>query len=315
MIFSLESLDPKTKFFIFDTGRIEHGDVEFEIYSWNKHRYNLVSPGDLFVYRKPQKVSETNKFYFFGAGQIETIQELKPGSPNFKQLGDLEARISNPIIFNKSVFQDEIVPSDLHDTRKEKKDNWEHFFNNYGMNQINADVFLFLLNRGLGNKKKTDEETNKLRIRVHKNINSGNFEVTDSEATVKTRGKYQRIFREDIILPNYNHQCAITGIRKLPLLRAAHIIRWADNKKTRIDPRNGICLSVLADACFENGYITIDSDYIVRVSEEAREDPALYSDISRYDGSKIYLPKLEKHQPKKEFLLEHQNRKRQSKKF
>ena len=135
-----------------------------------------------------------------------------------------------------------------------------------------------------------------------------NFEVSDSEATVKTRGIYQKIFREDIVLPNYNYQCAVTGIKTPSLLRAAHIIRWADDKKERMNPRNGICLSVLADACFENGFITIDSDYTVRISDKAKNDPALYDEISKYDGVKINLPKVEENRPAKRFLLEHQNR-------
>ena len=38
------------------------------------------------------------------------------------------------------------------------------------MNQINSDVFNFLLNKGLGNKTHVDEETNVLRVSVHKNL-------------------------------------------------------------------------------------------------------------------------------------------------
>ena len=59
-IFNSELQNPNTKFFILDTGRIEHRDIDFEMYSWNKHRYNLMNPGDVFIYRKPQKVSEND---------------------------------------------------------------------------------------------------------------------------------------------------------------------------------------------------------------------------------------------------------------
>lgn len=176
------------------------------------------------------------------------------------------------------------------------------------MNQIDRDVFSFLLGKGLGSKQQVDIETNELRINVHKKVLQRNHEVSNSEATVKTRGKYQRIFREDIVLPNYDYQCAISGIKTLSLLRAAHIVRWADNKKERLNPQNGICLSVLADACFEKGFITIDSNYKVKVSDKTEKDPALHKEILKYDGSKINLPKLKENRPAKRFLLEHQNR-------
>jgi len=117
-----------------------------------------------------------------------------------------------------------------------------------------------------------------------------------------------QILREDIVLPNYDYQCAITGIKIPSLLRAAHIVRWADNKKERLNPQNGICLSVLADACFEKGFITIDTDYKVRISDKAKVDQSLYEEISKYDGSKITLPRLKENRPAKRFLLEHQNR-------
>lgn len=307
-IFNSELQNPNTKFFILDTGRIEHRDIDFEMYSWNKNRYNLMNPGDLFIYRKPQKVSENGKFYFFGAGKIEQISEVVPEALNFKQSGDLEASISKPILFDQFLYQDQIHPTELKDTRKEKDDSWNHFFNNYGMNQIDSDVFSFLLSKGLGKQQQVDTETNELRVAVHKQVLQRNHEVSNSEATVKTRGKYQRIFREDIVLPNYDYECAITGIKTLSLLRAAHIVRWADNKKERLNPQNGICLSVLADACFEKGFITIDSNYKVQVSEKAKKDPALFEEIARYDGLKINLPKLKENRPAKRFLLEHQNR-------
>ena len=170
------------------------------------------------------------------------------------------------------------------------------------------DVFSSLLGKGLGSKQQVDIEINELRINVHKKVLRRNHEVSDSEATVKTRGKYQSIFRDDIVLPNYDYQCAISGIKTRSLLRAAHIVRWADNRKERLNPQNGICLSVLADACFEKGFITIDSNYKVKVSDKAEKDPALYKAIFKYDGSKINLPKLKENRPAKRFLLEHKNR-------
>ena len=68
-----EILDLNTKFFILTTGKKEHRDKDFEIYTWNTKKNNKVKEGDLFIYRIPQKVSLSNQFYFFGAGKIESL--------------------------------------------------------------------------------------------------------------------------------------------------------------------------------------------------------------------------------------------------
>tara|TARA_Y100000590_G_C15628954_1_gene980427 strand:+ start:131 stop:1432 length:1302 start_codon:yes stop_codon:yes gene_type:complete len=299
--------NPNTNFFIFDTGRIEYRDIDFEVYSWNRHKFNLVKLGDLFIYRKPTKASENGKFYFFGAGKIESISEISSKAPNFRKAGDLQGTISEPVKFENFIFQDQIHPSDLNDTRKKKDDSWTHFFNNYGMNQIRREEFSFLLDRGLNNKSELDIEQNELRVNVHKKILQQNYEVSDSIATVKTRAGYQKIFRNHI-LPNYDFRCAITGIKTPSLLKAAHIVRWSDNEKTRLDPKNGICLSSLVDECFEKGYLYIDSNYRVRILEFNFDDPVLGKEIGKYEGKKINLPKNKDDRPRKEFLMEHKKR-------
>ena len=143
-IFNSELQNPNTKFFILDTGRIKHRDIDFKMYSWNKRNFDLVESGDLFIYRKPTKVSANGKFYFFGAGKIENISEVSSEAINFKKSGDLQASISDPVVFDQPIFQDQIHPSDLNDTRKEKNDSWNHFFHNYGMQQIRREEFVFL---------------------------------------------------------------------------------------------------------------------------------------------------------------------------
>jgi len=307
-IFNSELKSHNVRFFILDTGRTKHKDIDFEIYTWNKKKYNLVQQGDVFIYRKPQKASENGKFYFFGAGKIESISEVFSGDVNFQQTGDLQALISKSVLFDKHIYQDQIHPSELNDTRKQKDNSWNHFFNNYGMNQIRKEDFLFLFNKGVSKTVKVDLKTNDLRVMVHKRRIKQNYEVKDSEATIKTRGKYQKIFREDIILPNYDYKCAITGIKTLSVLKAAHILRWADNQKERLNPQNGICLSALADICFEKGLLTIDKNYKVKLSEKVKSDPNLLKELKKYDGKKINLPILKENKPSKKFLSEHANK-------
>lgn len=133
-----------TQFFIIDThGNKENGvnkykEKDFKSYSWNKHQYNQVKEGDLFIYRRPQKSSEvTNQFYFFGAGKFGIIHEYEDGK--------LEADIQKPMIFNNYILKSDLEDADWSFKERKRKD-WQHFFNQYGMNKITKKDFLMLLN-------------------------------------------------------------------------------------------------------------------------------------------------------------------------
>lgn len=75
---------------------------------------------------------------------------------------------------------------------------------------------------------------------------------------VKTRIN-QNLFRL-ITLANYDCKCALSGIDLPELLVASHIIPWAENKKERLNPENGICLSSLYDKAFDQGLISFDKN-------------------------------------------------------
>jgi len=87
------------------------------------------------------------------------------------------------------------------------------------------------------------------------------FEVPDQTATSKTRGSAQRAFAE-AVKSNYNMKCAVTGIATREFLVAAHIVPWSMDPSIRLDPSNGICLSLIVDRAFEKGYLIIKDDYL-----------------------------------------------------
>lgn len=303
--FNEELKKESTQYFILDTGKQLHRDKDFDFHTWNKHSYNLVNDGDLFIYRKTQKASPNNKFYFYGAGKIEKIIEANNSKILGHREGDLVGDISKPVKFSKPIYQDEINPKNLHDRRKNKDDSWQYFFDQYGMNKIPKKDFLFLLEKGFGKKKNIVKEENNLKIKVHQKVQAGDHRVPDSQATVKTRSKYQRIFREDHILPNYDYTCAVTGIKTMSLLTAAHILKWSEYEDERMNPQNGICLSKLVDKCFEDGLITIDKNYKIKISPEVKNDEVLYKELKKYQNRKIKLPRMKELQPNKDFLQIH----------
>jgi len=324
-IFDNEVLDPDKRYFIFTTGRKAHRDKDFKYYTWNSKRYNLVSEGDLFIYRTPKKASASNKFYFFGAGKVRKIKTATKKDPQYSKDGDQYALISKQSPFTNRISQDDIKPGDIESCRA-KNGRWN--FHNLGMNEISKEEFKFLVDLGLernnlgkGLTKKTRKKSNKTAtnrtvstednktfVKAHNQIEEGNYTVEDKEAPgAKSRGRYQKAFRT-ALLTNYDNKCAITGINTKSLLIGAHIVGWAEDKTKRLDPKNGILLSKLVDKCYEDGLITIDTKFQIKLSPKIKNDQKLYSQLKSFENKKITLPKDKSCWPAKENLRKRYNK-------
>jgi hypothetical protein len=133
-----------------------------------------------------------------------------------------------------------------------------------------------------------------------KQIERKSFSVPDATTTVKTRGSAQKAFAE-AVKTNYRFRCAITGIETRDFLVAAHIVPWSKDQNIRLDPSNGICLSLLVDRAFEKGYLLIDDDHSIRINwDRVGNDNELRSWLQSHDGRKLNLPA--KGKPKLEYL-------------
>lgn len=108
----------------------------------------------------------------------------------------------------------------------------------------------------------------------------------------------QNVFR-DGLLDYWEGRCAITGLAVPALLRASHIKPWAhcEEDAARLDIFNGLLLAPHLDALFDQGYITVQNDGSVTVSDvlepEAREllglnVPLLVPGLA--NGHRTYLP-------------------------
>ena len=71
----------------------------------------------------------------------------------------------------------------------------------------------------------------------------------------------QDVFRQSL-LAYWNHRCPMTGVSDPSLLRASHIVPWAecDDDAQRLDVHNGLLLSALWDAAFDAGKISFADD-------------------------------------------------------
>ncbi len=130
---------------------------------------------------------------------------------------------------------------------------------------------------------------------------------TELDQVVKVR-RGQRFFR-DAVLASYQNQCCVCGTPIPELLNASHIIPWADEESTRLNPTNGLCLCALHDRGFDRGLMTVSPDYEIIISSNIHRhlpQQALEYGFIIYEHSQINLPT--KFLPEKAFLEAHNNR-------
>ncbi|ABY28695.1 restriction endonuclease [Methylobacterium sp. Leaf119] len=90
-------------------------------------------------------------------------------------------------------------------------------------------------------------------------------DTTEAERVAIVRTA-QGIFRRHLDT-YWNQACAITGMRDRELLRASHIKPWtASNDYERVDVYNGLLLSALWDAAFDQGLVSFSDDGHLLVS-------------------------------------------------
>jgi putative restriction endonuclease len=280
--FSEQRLDPDARYFILDTkgatAENRYQDSDFMTYSWNSKQYNRVREGDWFIYRRPARASETKQWYLFGAGQIAHIRAQPDGG--------MRATIGNAMPFKRYLLADPDLEDFTWSFKTRTRNDWSHFFNMYGMNQINRQDFI-----GLLQLSRTNMDDNMLAEagRAYTDISQGEYLVTESESM--TRQRIGQTVLAERVKADYGYQCAVTGINTREFLFASHIVPWKTDAKKRLDPGNVICLSPLWDRAFDRGFITFDAnDYRICLSQQIREDTNLMTLLTPYQDQRLHMP-------------------------
>ena len=129
-------------------------------------------------------------------------------------------------------------------------------------------------------------------------------EGKEKERLIKTRVN-QKFFR-DSILGIYDNKCCITQLQIPQLLVASHIVPWSKDKKNRMNEENGLCLNSFHDKAFDIGFITITTDYKIKISKAIKgfhDDVTIKKFFTDFENCKIVLP--ERYYPNKDFLAYH----------
>jgi putative restriction endonuclease len=155
--------------------------------------------------------------------------------------------------------------------------------------------------------KHLDEEAVFDRLIEAIGIGSGNQEGRERLRLQKTRVN-QSLFRKFTLL-NYENQCCVSGLSIKPLLRASHILAWAESPEHRMNPENGLCLSATYDLAFDQHLISFDEDYRLVTSKTIRDhysNEATKSYFMNFEGKSLIFPK--RYQPNQTLLEKHRNR-------
>lgn len=118
----------------------------------------------------------------------------------------------------------------------------------------------------------------------------------------------QAFFRE-MILADYGVRCCVSGLNIPAVLRASHIVGWADDKANRLNPANGLCLSATYDAAFDRHLISLDEDCRVIFSPALKEfygNHAFRTQFKVFEGRPILMPR--RFRPDQEFLKKHREK-------
>ena len=121
------------------------------------------------------------------------------------------------------------------------------------------------------------------------------FDITKEgkDQVSKTKVRIGQTYYRKMIVSLYDGKCCVTGLDVPKLLRASHIIRWADDAENRMNPENGLCLSGTYDLAFDQHLISFDEDYRMIVGNEISEhftNTVTRDYFKKFAGKKITMP-------------------------
>ena len=137
-------------------------------------------------------------------------------------------------------------------------------------------------------------------------INMFAVDKEGKDKIVESRTRIGQAYFRRMVLANFNNKCWITGLDVPKILRASHIVAWAEDKRYRMDPENGLCLSATYDAALDKHLISFDEEYRMIVSKEIKDhytNEAAKEYFQNFEGKKMIMPKL--YIPSQKLLAKH----------
>lgn len=222
---------------------------------------------------------------------------LHRGNPEVIHLSNLIGRTPSSVAFKLVNFAS-LDPSvqergikGASNTSKLDKEIWNEFYSHW-------DVLPFESEKLLAQFENTTVEA----------LNHIPEEMLPKEGKVREQMVKVRVnqsFFRSAVLAAYNNTCCITGLQQKEFLIAGHIRPWGLDEVNRLNPRNGIAINALHDKAFESGYLTITTDFRIKISPILlkQQDDNSKKFFHAYEGREMVMPN--RFFPDEEFLKYH----------
>lgn len=130
-----------------------------------------------------------------------------------------------------------------------------------------------------------------------------NFEGLDVDAIAKRRVG-QGVFR-NLLLDRFGGACCMTGLTNVRLLIASHIVPWSESTPAqKLDPENGLLLTVSMDALFDKGLVSFSDNGSILIGDDLDDESIEILGLDR----EFALPEKLLTGARKENLAKHRER-------
>lgn len=198
---------------------------------------------------------------------VTPLNKINPSNKTLQQVAELRNRSLGSLVLRMRNFQNIDGKKGLSHVAKADRIIYDEFRNDWGELSYQAEQLT-----GLALFDSTPEKGARL-------ISS----LTDHRKVSR-----ERHFFRSAIFAAYNNRCCITGLELPALLVASHIKPYnkCRNSQERTSPHNGLLLNTFYDKAFDQGLITIDQSYTIRVAK-------IVKDYARNEFTRQWLVGLE----------------------
>ena len=204
----------------------------------------------------------SNYFFSIYEKELQSYQSKYGNNFNIIFFGDEDVETDYYSI-PFSYLQDVLIPKNLYQSQKRWAGDIKNQVMNFRVSKVKRNVSEFY-----SLPYSTNKTTNKTQFTIGLK-ETNDYAIENAKREINVRMK-QSVFRNRV-LKNFNSVCCISGIEEKDLLVASHIIPWSKKIETRLDPSNGLCLSVLYDKLFDKGYFTIGYEGNVIITSKINE--------------------------------------------
>jgi len=240
------------------------------------------------VYGNKKIFTKDEKFYLFPRVIIDENSRIIYEITNSEKLVDYNPYIIFITLSTDFTYNNEIIIS------------YEHFFYGETLGYGQKDFYYFILENNEPIEIDIQDRANTQIISL---LNNYQYDLSEkpTTSTILTNSRLNSGTLRTLALQRDNNTCLLCEINDSRLLICSHIKPWRTGE-SRLDLNNVLTLCELHDSLFDKGFITIDEDGYVMLSEEVVLNKQILYNYFRDSESAL---KLELNESVKNYLKYH----------